>query len=288
MQGVININGKICSPEEATIPVLDHGFLYGDSVYETLRTYRRKPFLFGKHFARLEHSAQALHLRLPWNHQKMLDETRRTIEASKDGSELRIRIVVTRGVGELNLDPSSCASPNVVIMVTPLPELPGWVFEKGARVIISSVHRIAQFGGAKTGNLVRQVLAFQEAQAVGAYEAILLRPDGAISDGISSNIYIIKGSTLLTPSHDSGIVEGITRSVVLQLARRQGLNVIERVLNRTDLDGAEEMFLTSTTRGVVPITQVDNLTIGNGKPGLATLRLIEAFRREVEALLAED
>src|SRR6185369_12299941 len=114
MQGLININGKINSPEAASIPVLDHGFLFGDSVYETLRTYRQKPFLFGKHFVRLEHSAEALHLELPWSKQKMLDETRRTIDASTGDSELRIRIVVTRGVGEVSLDLASCASPNVI------------------------------------------------------------------------------------------------------------------------------------------------------------------------------
>jgi len=288
MPDLININGVISAPEEARIPVMDHGFLFGDSVYETLRTYRQKPFLFSKHFARLEHSAGVVYLQLPWSREKMLSEVRRTLEAAGMQSESRIRVVVTRGVGELNLDPGACASPNVLILVTPLPEVSAEVYAQGVDVVISSVHRIQQLGETKTGNLIRQVLALREAKSKGAFEAILLTPEGKISDGITSNIYLVKGQTLMTPSREAGIVEGITRAVVLELARRAGMNVIERLLDRREIDEAGEMFLTSTTREVVPIVRVNSRPIGDGKPGIVTLGLLEAYRREVDVLIEED
>jgi len=288
MPDLININGVISAPEEARIPVMDHGFLFGDSVYETLRTYRQKPFLFSKHFARLEHSAGVVYLQLPWSREKMLSEVRRTLEAAGMQSESRIRVVVTRGVGELNLDPGACASPNVLILVTPLPEVSAEVYAQGVDVVISSVDRIQQLGETKTGNLIRQVLALREAKSKGAFEAILLTPEGKISDGITCNIYLVKGQTLMTPSREAGIVEGITRAVVLELARRAGMNVIERLLDRREIDEAGEMFLTSTTREVVPIVRVNSRPIGDGKPGIVTLGLLEAYRREVDVLIEED
>jgi branched-chain amino acid aminotransferase len=288
MPALININGAMSAPEDARIPVLDHGFLFGDSVYETLRTYRRKPFLFAKHFARLEHSAAAIYLQLPWTKDRMLSEVRRAIDAAGNEWEFRIRIIVTRGVGELNLDPSSCASPNVIIVVTELPVVPPAVYEKGVDAVISSVHRIPQFGASKTGNLIRQVLALREAKTKSAFEAILLTPDGKVSDGITSNIYLVKGKTLLTPSLEAGIVEGITRGVVLDLARRVGMTVVEGLFNPIEIDAADEMFLTSTTREVVPIVRVNGKAIGDGKPGKTTLHLIEAYRRAVGVLIQED
>jgi branched-chain amino acid aminotransferase len=288
MQTVVNINGVISAPEEARIPVLDHGFLFGDSVYETLRTYSGKPFLFSKHFARLEHSAEAIYLQLPWSRETMRSEVRRTLEAARNDTETRIRIVVTRGVGEINLDPNSCTAPNVVILVTPLPELRKEIYEKGVEVVVSSVHRIPQFGEAKTGNLVRQVLALREAKAAGAFEAILLTPDGKISDGITSNVYLVRGRTLLTPSLAAGIVAGITRAIILDLARRSGMTVIEGLLDPSEIDEAGEMFLTSTTRELVPIVRVNGKNIGDGRPGKTTLHLLESYRREVAVLIEED
>ena len=288
MQTLVNINGVISSPEEGRIPVFDHGFLFGDSVYETLRTYSRKPFLFSKHFARLQHSADAIYLHVPWTNDKMLSEVLRTVEAARNQTEARIRIVVTRGAGEVNLDPASCTSPNVVIIVTSLTELPAAVYENGVEVIISSVHRIPQFGEAKTGNLVRQVLALREAKAAKAFEAILLTPDGKISDGITSNVYLVKGQQLLTPSLAAGIVNGITRAVVLDLARRSGMTVIEGLLDPGEIDMASEMFLTSTTRELVPIVRVNGKDVGGGRPGRTTLQLLAGYRREVSVLIEEN
>src|SRR5215471_4818638 len=215
MPGVISVNGTITSAEDARIPVLDHGFLFGDSVYETLRTHRHKPFLFTRHFLRMERSARNIELGLPWNREKTFQQTCRVVDAAGFTSESRIRITVTRGVGEVGPDPGTCTSPNVIVIVTPLAELPESVYENGVNVVISSFHRTIHLADAKTGNLIRTVLAQREARMAGAFEAILLTPEGLVSDGITSNVYIVKGGQIRTPSREANSLEGITRQVVL-------------------------------------------------------------------------
>ena len=279
----ININGVITAPEEARISVLDHGLLFGDSVYETLRTYARKPFLFSRHFARLEHSAAGIDLRLPWSKSKTLEEVQKTLFAD----ECRIRLMITRGAGELGPDIETCTDPAVIIIVVPLVALPERVYEQGVDVVISSVRRSGRFADIKTGSLIHQVLARREAKSKHAFEAILLTADDKLSDGITSNIYLIREGKLLTPAHDAGIVEGITRGVVLDLARQIGLEVIEGFYDVAEIDRAEEMFLTSTTREVVPVVKVDGKLVGTGKPGPVTLNLLRAYRSAVERLAAE-
>jgi len=284
MQTRININGVITTPEEARIPVLDHGLLFGDSVYETLRTYDGKPFLFSRHFARLEHSAAAIDLKLPWTKSRMCDEIQRTLF----GGECRIRLMVTRGVGELAADIETCTDPAVIIIVVPLVTLPARIYEHGVDVVISSVQRSGRLADIKTGSLIHQVLARREAKAKHAFEAILLTSDAKLSDGITSNIYMIRDGRILTPAHDAGIVEGITRGVVLELARQMGLQVVEGRFDVDDIQLAQEMFLTSTTREVVPIVRVDGKPVGNGKPGPVTRMLLQKYREAIERLTAED
>jgi branched-chain amino acid aminotransferase len=286
--GLVNIDGLITPIGEGRISVLDHGFLFGDSVYETLRTYRGKPFLFSKHFKRLEHSAKAVFLELPWTYERMLAEVRRTVEAASKTNESRIRITVTRGAGDVGPDPATCGTPVVIIFVTPLAELQPEVYENGVNVVISSFYRSRQLGDAKTGNLLRSVLALREAKAENAFEAITLTADGKISDGITSNLYLVQGSKLLTPSHDAGILEGITRAVVLDLARRAKLDVVEGIFDLREIARSSELFLTSSTREVVPIVQVDGKPVGSGRPGPVTKQLLEAYRNEVNTLLEED
>ena len=286
MSSRININGAITAPEAAKIPVLDHGLLFGDSVYETLRTYQGKPFLFSRHFARLEHSAAGIDLKLPWSHSKTLEEIRRTLPGS--GEESRIRLIVTRGAGELSLDIETCADPNVIIIVVPLVVPPARVYEDGVDVILSSLHRGGRIADIKTGSLIQQVLAYREAQSKRAFEAILLTPDGKLSDGITSNIYMIRDGKLLTPSHDAGIVEGITRAIVLDLAREAGMNVVEGFFDAGSIAKADEMFLTSSTREVVPIVHVDGKPVADGRPGPVTRQLLERYRKAIQHLMAED
>ncbi len=288
--GLVNINGVITPVAEGRISVLDHGFLFGDSIYETMRTYRGKPFLFSRHFARLERSANAIFLTLPWDRAKTRDEVLRTIAAAEQAGQRqhRIRITITRGVGDVSPDPGSCDLPGAVIFVTPFSELPAGVYEEGVDVVVSSFYRSRQLGDAKTGNLLRAVLAIREANAAGAFEAITLTADGKISDGITSNLWLVQGSRLLTPSIESGILEGITRAVVLDLARRAGLDVVEGVLDLAEVEKSSELFLTSSTREIVPIVRVAGKPVGTGRPGPVSLRLLEAYRREVDVLLKED
>jgi branched-chain amino acid aminotransferase len=280
----ININGVITAAEDAKIPVLDHGLLFGDSVYETLRTYDGKPFLFSRHFARLEHSARGIDLKLPWTKSKTLDEIRRTLMAG----ECRIRLMITRGVGELAADTETCTDPTAIIIVVPVLAPPERIYREGVDVVMSSVRRSARFADIKTGSLIHQVLARREAKSKRAYEAILLTADDKLSDGITSNIYMVRDGKLLTPSHDAGIVEGITRGVVLRLARDMGLEVIEGFFDASNIFRADEMFLTSTTREVVPIARVDEKPVGSGKPGPVTLMLLHAYRSAIAKLAAED
>lgn len=286
--GLVNINGTISPISEGKVPVLDHGFLFGDNIYETLRTYNQKPFLFSRHFERLRRSARAVFMELPLTREQLFAETVRTLQAAGASTEHRLRITITRGAGDVGPDPDSCDAPNVIIFATPLPPIRAEVYENGVEVIVSTFYRSRQLGDAKTGNLLRSVLALREAKAAGAYEAITLTSEGEISDGITSNVFFIQDSKLLTPSTESGILEGITRAVVLDLARRAGLSVVEDVLDLSIVEKSSELFLTSSTRGVVPIVRVSGKPVGTGRPGPVTRQLMEAYRREIDILLKED
>jgi len=280
----INIDGVIVAPEDATISVLDHGLLFGDSVYETIRTYRGKPFLFSRHFARLEHSAGAIDLQLPWTRVKTLEEVRKTLFAG----ECRIRLIVTRGIGDIAADIETCTDPRTIIIVVPLVAPPERIYTEGVDVVISTVRRSSRFADIKTGSLIHQVLARREAKVRRAYEAILLTADEKLSDGITSNVYLVRGSKLMTPGHDAGIIEGITRGVVLNLAREMGLEVVEGLFDVVEIERADEMFITSSTREVVPIARVEGKPIGNGRPGPVTTNLLQAYRSAIEVLALED
>ena len=280
----ININGVIAGPEDAKISVLDHGLLFGDSIYETLRTYNGKPFLFSRHFARLEHSAKAIDLQLPWTRSKTLEEIRKTLFAG----ECRIRLVFTRGVGDVAADVETCTDPTPIIIVVPLVVPPERIYKEGVEVVISTVRRSSRFADLKTGSLIHQVLARREAKARHAYEAILLTADEKLSDGITSNIYIVRDGKLLTPSREAGIIEGITRGVVLDLAREMGIEVTEGLFDIDAIERADEMFLTSSTREVVPIAKVEGKPVGNAKPGPITLELLRAYRSAIQSIASED
>ncbi len=307
----ININGVITAAEDAKISVFDHGLLFGDSVYETLRTYNRKPFLFSRHFARLEHSAGGIDLQLPWTRSQTMDEIRRTLlsvgptdrissvhrfAASSEPAgpppppsvECRIRLLITRGIGEVSADTETCTDPAAIIIVVPLIAPPARIYSEGVDVVVSSVCRSGRFADIKTGSLIHQVIARREANAKGAYEAIMLTGEDKLSDGITSNIYMVRDGKLLTPARGAAIVEGITRRVVLDLAREMGLDVVEGFFDIADIARADEMFLTSTTREVVPIARVEGAPVGSGKPGPVTLMLFEAYRSAIDRLAGED
>jgi branched-chain amino acid aminotransferase len=283
----VNVDGVITPAEEARISVLDRGLIYGDSVYETLRTYRGRPFLFSRHFARLKHSADGVRLVLRWSKDDIRSEVQRTLDSHVHAGESRIRVMVTRGVGGISLDAETTTDPSLIIIVAPLQELPAQRYEEGANVVISPVRRSRDFADIKSGSLIQQVLAFSDAKSRQAFEAILLTGDGSLSDAITSNIYLVENDRLLTPSRAAGIVEGITRSVVLELARGMGLEVVEGLFPVSKIECTDEMFLTSTTREVVPIVNVDGKPVGNGRPGPVTLALLKSYRASIPRLLEE-
>ena len=284
----VNIDGTIFPPEEARLSVFDHGFLYGDAVYETLRTHRRRPFLFSRHFGRLMDSAEALGLGIPWSEARLRQEVDRTLQAGANDSESLIRMIVTRGVGPLSPDPEPCRTPTVIILAVPLVELPAAAFENGVAITISGLRRDPQIAKIKSASLVHQVIGIREAKARGAEEAIFLSSAGHLSDGARSNIYLVRGGEVWTPSPEAGIIRGITRSVVLDVARDLGIRVVEGKYAPDLIAGSDEVFITSVTRGVLPVTRVDEGPVGDGRVGPVTRRLLEGFRTAVERLIEED
>jgi branched-chain amino acid aminotransferase len=294
MAATIYVNGRITGERDAVIPVLDHGFLYGEGVYEVLRTYRRKPFLYGAHMERLRKSAGMINLDVPFTDEEFLarvEETASVFHAAQGDSgrstEMYIRVLLTRGVGQMTYDPAACPVPTLVIIIKPQADLPAEAYEKGVKVILVPVVRNHPFSInplIKSNNLLNNALASQFAMRHGGFEAIMRNYRSEISECSQSNLFIVKNGVVLTPPIDAGLLAGITRAFVFDVGRACGTDVREATLNDADLFGADEMFLTSTTREIVPIVTVNESRIGTGVPGPVTLRLLAEFRRQVAAM----
>ena len=287
MGAVVNVNGRITDERDGVIPVFDHGFLYGEGVYETLRTYGGSPFLYDRHVRRLRRSASLIALPLPFSDDDLLQRIRATIaSADLDTHEAYIRVLVTRGVGELTYDLSATPTPSVVVIVKPQIDPPPEVYANGVRVVIVGIvrnHPASVNPMIKSNNLMNSALAMQEALSRGAFEGVMRNYLGELSECTTSNLFIVKGGVALTPPLESGLLPGITREFMFDVGRNVGVGVREAVLRDEDLYGADEAFLTSTTREAVPIVQVDNRTIGEGAPGAVTIRLLDGFRRAARA-----
>jgi branched-chain amino acid aminotransferase len=297
MPTVVNIDGRIVPPAEARISVFDRGFLYGDSVYEVVRTYGLVPFEVGAHLRRLAGSARRTGIEVPWDEARLDAEIARTVQASRGGDapspgaapwnvgERQARIVVTRGAGEMGLDPSLAAAPTVVVMVLPLHGPPLAAYEAGVAVWPTGDRRAGD-PSAKTGEHLFQVMAMGEARAHGAHEALLVDRAGNVTEGASSNVFAIRDGALVTPPLAARILEGVTRALVLGLAREAGLEIRERQLPLRALEEADEAFLTSTVREVLPVVRVAERAVGGGRPGPVTRRLHAAFRARADAVAA--
>ena len=283
MSAVVYVNGKISDQASATVPVFDHGFLYGEGIYETLRTYRQRPFLFERHMRRLRQSAGLMALDVPFSDEELRARMDETVAAHPDlrNGEAYIRILLTRGVGELTYNPAATPTPSLVIIVKPFPVPPERTFVEGIRLALVSVrrnHPLALNPMIKSNNLINNALAMQEALRQGAEEALMQNQAGELVECSQSNFFVVRNGEVLTAPLSSGLLPGITREFVLELADELGIPGRESRLTPADLEEVDEAFITGTTREVTPVIAVSRTTIGTGKPGGITKRLLEAFR----------
>jgi branched-chain amino acid aminotransferase len=291
MGAVVWINGRLARGDEAVVSVFDHGFLYGEGVYETLRTYAGDPFLFARHVRRLRRSAEMMTLPVPFSDTELLGRVRETIEAHdrpkaegprpKDDGEKYIRVVLTRGVGELSYRLDACPAPTLVVIVKALEAPPDESFSDGVTVALVDVrrnHPQALNPMIKSNNLLNVALAMQEAYRRGAEEALMRNHAGEIVECSQANFFLVRGGRAMTPPLSAGLLPGITREFVLELASDLGIPASESRLLPEDLASADEAFLTGTTREVTPIVRVDDRPIGAGRPGPITKRLQAAYR----------
>jgi branched-chain amino acid aminotransferase len=281
MSATVSVNGRISSDRDAVISVFDHGFLYGEGVYETLRTYGGSPFLYDRHMRRLRRSAELISLDIPFTDAALAGDIQATMTASDVRGESYIRILVTRGIGELTYDLRATPTPSVVIIVKPHVDPPPEIYRDGVRVDIVEVvrnHPGSVSPMIKSNNLMNSALAMQAAIRRGAFEGIMRNYRGELTECAVANLFIVRNGAALTPPVSAGILPGITREYLFELGREAGVDVREDTLRDDDLYGADEAFLTGTTREIVPIVSVGDRTIGSGRPGPVTLRLLEIFR----------
>jgi branched-chain amino acid aminotransferase len=283
MAEIVNLNGRIVKASEAKVSVFDHGFLFGDSIYETMRTFGGRIFLVERHLQRLQNSARMLRLQLPISVEKIRDELNRTV-AEGGNSESYIRLIVTRGIGRIILDPDAAEGSNYVIIVLPFNPLPAEYYEKGIVLALVSTRRNDQQSlnpGMKTSNLLNNVLAFMEAKDSKALEGILQNLSGYITEGTGSNVFLVTGGRLITPSLDSGLLPGVTRGLVLELAKKESIPVEEMNVPPEMLIGCDECFITGTTKGVLPVRQIDDHSL-TAAPGPITKKLMQAYHKFVD------
>jgi branched-chain amino acid aminotransferase len=291
MAAVVNVNGRISSGEDAVVSVFDHGFLYGEGVYETLRTYNERPFLFDRHMRRLRNSSRMISLDVPLTDTDFAERIDQTVRAALTGrgsaDEWYIRVLITRGVGELTYDPAACPTPSVVIIVKPHVEPSAEMVERGVNVALVDIvrnHPDSVNPLIKSNNLLNNALAMPEAFKWGGFEGVMRNYRGELSECTQSNLFIVKDGVALTPPIDAGLLPGITREFLFEVGPEVGIAVRETVLRDPELLGADEAFLTSTTRELMPIVRVDDRPIRDGRPGPVTKTLRAAFRRKAQAL----
>ena len=287
MAATVNVNGRMFDQEHATVSVFDHGFLYGEGVYETLRTYNGQPFLFDRHMRRLRRSAEMLALNIPLTNEQIQTRFTETMAAAALRGEAYIRILVTRGVGELTYDPAACPDPSIVVIVKPHVMPPAEAFTRGVRVSLVPVmrnHPSSVNPLIKSNNLLNNALAMQHAVRQGAFEGVMRNYRGELAELTQSNLFVVKRGVALTPPVEAGLLPGITREFLFEVGAEHGIAVQESVLRDDDLIGADEAFLTSTTRELVPIVEVDGRLIGSGAPGPVTQALLQRFREAADRL----
>jgi branched-chain amino acid aminotransferase len=275
----VYINGKLYPKEDAKISVFDHGLLYGDGVFEGIRCYNGSMFKLSEHINRLYNSAIAIALEIPMTKEEIKNAIKDTLDANKM-KDSYIRLVVTRGIGKLGLDPFNCSQPQVIIITDLIELYPKELYEKGLDAIIVPTirnHYEALNPKIKSLNYLNNILAKIECINAGAAEGIMLNKDGYVAECTGDNIFIIRDNEIITPPTYAGILVGITRNVVIDLAIKAGIVVKEEQLTRYDLYVADECFLTGTAAGIIPVARIDGRKVSSGKPGKITRSLLEKY-----------
>jgi branched-chain amino acid aminotransferase len=277
----VYINGKLYDKEDAKISVYDHGFLYGDGVFEGIRSYGGKVFRLAEHLDRLWNSAKAIWLQIPISKEEMAQAIEDTLAQNgiQDGY---IRVVVSRGCGTLGLDPNKCSNPQVIIITDHISLYPDELYQKGLEIITVSTlrnHPAALNPRIKSLNYLNNILAKIEGLQAGCIEALMLNHKGEVAECTGDNLFLVRRGRLSTPPNEAGILEGITREAVISLARELGIDVQEVPLTKHDVYIADECFLTGTAAEVIPVVKVDSRTIGEGTPGKITRQLMARFKK---------
>ncbi|MHC4715184.1 MAG: branched-chain-amino-acid transaminase [Planctomycetota bacterium] len=281
----VYVDGEYYEKEDAKISVLDHGLLYGDGVFEGIRAYNGRVFRHDAHIQRLYNSAKAIMLKIPVAPDEMKKIVTDTL-ALNDLKDAYIRLIVTRGAGTLGLDINKCPNPSIICITDSIALYPRELYEKGLEVVTASTRRIALgtlYPQVKSLNYLNNILAKIEAMNTGAPEAIMLNSQGSVAECTGDNIFIVKNGRLITPDVNSGILEGITRAAVIELAVKEDIPVEERVVSRYEIFTADECFLTGTAAEVIAVVNVDCRPIGDGTPGPMTKLLLERFQELVRS-----
>jgi branched-chain amino acid aminotransferase len=275
----VYINGKLFDKADAKISVYDHGLLYGDGVFEGIRVYEGKVFRLKEHVERLYDSARHIYLEIPMSREQMTEAVLNTVRAN-DKKNGYIRLVVTRGAGYLGLDPRKTTDPQVIIIVDDISLYPPELYDAGMELVTAATirnHPNAVNPRVKSLNYLNNIMAKVEGVRAGATEALMLNHKGEVAECTGDNIFVVKRGVLKTPPPDAGILEGITRNAIIELARAANIPAQEIALTRHDVYASDECFLTGTAAEVIPVVKCDGRPIGNGKPGPITRRLRETF-----------
>ncbi|XNN68316.1 branched-chain-amino-acid transaminase [Bacillus pumilus] len=279
----IFLNDELVKKEDAKISVYDHGFLYGDGVFEGIRVYNGNIFRMKEHLDRLYDSARSIMLNIPYSLEELTEKMIHTVE--RNGlKDAYIRLVVSRGAGDLGLDPNNCGRANTVIIVEPLAIFPKHLYETGIDIVTVPTRRNRPdvlSPKVKSLNYLNNILVRIEAHMAGVSEALMLNDQGYVAEGSANNVFIYKKGKLYTPPGYIGALEGITRNAIMEIAEDLGYEVKEEPFTRHDVYTAEEVFLTGTAAEVIAVVKVDGRTIGEGQPGVHTNKLLEQFRKRV-------
>jgi len=280
MGSIVYVNGRFVSKEDATVSVFDHGFLYGDGVFEGIRVYHGRIFKLDAHVNRLFESAYTLGIQIPLSRQEMTQAIVETVRRT-GLRDAYIRPVVSRGTGDLGIDPRKCPRPSVIIIVDSIQLYPDEAYRKGLRMITTSTRQRpvdVLNPRIKTCNYLNNILARMEVNLVGVDEGLMLTTQGYVAECTADNIFIVKAGRVLTPPPYLGILQGVTRQTVLDLCGQLGLPAVEQILTLHDMYGADEAFLTGTGAELGPVVELDGRKIGTARPGPVTLRILAAFR----------